>query len=259
MPSHFSPDYLRTSRRFIRNLVASLDTSPILFFETTVEPQYIGNQDLCFSAHGRRAYEAWLTKNTLDGPDWPEEFPASEQFLKHPVWNRFRAEALADWVNGDAAAFREGAGRDIWIAVDYLETGGSEMPRRNGDSRVFLRALDCADIIQVNWHWHLGKRAPNLVAYENVRAVMSETGRAWAVTEHMTLNGSDFRPKETPELLRNALRQGTRFAWEFTNIAAATNDPFCLYHDDWSPKPTMAVVDEQWDAWMKELRTATDE
>lgn len=63
------------------------------------------------------------------------------------------AESLADWVNGDAAAFRSAAGDDAYIAVDYLETCDDTMPRRNGDSIRFLEALTCADIIQVNWHW----------------------------------------------------------------------------------------------------------
>lgn len=257
VPTLFSPDYLKASRAFIRNITAALDTDQILYFETTVEPQFIGNQDIDFSDHARAAYEKWLTENNADGPSWPESFPVDESFTRHPVWNRFRAEALADWVNRDAAVFREVAGPDAWIAVDYLETGGLEMYRRNGDSKTFLRKLTCADIIQVNWHWHLGNRSPNDIAYENVRAVMKETDRNWAIAEHMTLNGSDFRPEEVPEILRNALRQGTRFGWDFVNVTANTDDFFAMYHDDWSPKPVMAEVDDNWDAWLTEIYQTT--
>jgi len=99
-------------------------------------------------------------KQGLEGPAWPEKFPVPGKFRTHPVWLRFRAESLADWVNQDAAAFRAVAGRDAYIAVDYLETCGSEMPRRNGNSVQFLEALTSADIIQpkplmaeVDDHW----------------------------------------------------------------------------------------------------------
>lgn len=253
VPTLFSQEYLAASRAFMRNIISELDASKILYLETTVEPQYIGNQEIDFSRHARLAYESWLRDKDMEGPDWPESFPVPEAFTKDPVWNRFRAEALADWVNGDAEVMREAADADVLIAVDYLETGGPEMYRRLGDSKTFLRSLVCADVIQVNWHWHLGVRAPNDIAYENVYAVMEETGREWAIAEHMTLNGSDFKPEEVPDLLRNALRQGTRFSWDFVNVAPNTDDPFAMYHNDWSPKPVMAVVDDNWEEWLSEI------
>ncbi len=117
-------------------------------------------------------------------------------------------------------------------AVDYLETAGGEMANRNGDSRTFLTALEGASVIQVNWHWHLGSRSPNETAYRNVREVMEKTGRQWAVSEHMTLNGSDFRPQEALPILRAALKNGTGFGWEFVNVAPGSADAFSLYHDD---------------------------
>lgn len=252
VPSFFSPDYLAASRAFIRNLTAALPHGLILYYETTVEPQYIGNQAIDFSEHARDAWETWRADNP-DAPEWPGEFPVPKSFLNHPEWNRFRALKLAEWVNGDAAAFRSVAGADALVAVDYLETDGPEMPRRNGDSRVFLRALDCANIIQVNWHWHLGTRAPNQAAYDNVRAVMRETDRDWAISEHMTLNGSDYSPEEAPAMLRNALARGTGFGWEFVHVTANSKDPFSHYNDDWSPKPLIAVVDNQPDQWAKEI------
>ncbi|MBN2308534.1 MAG: beta-galactosidase [Candidatus Hydrogenedentes bacterium] len=254
VPSQFAPAYLEASRRYIENLTAALPHEKLLYFETTVEPQYIGNQNIDYSIHARRAYEAWRAKAGGVGPPWPEAFPVPEAFRTDPVWSRFRAEALADWVNGDAAAFRRVAGEDAWIAVDYLETGGPEMPNRNGDSMTFLERLTGVNILQVNWHWHVGRRAPNEVAYRNVAAI----GRDWAVAEHMTLNGSDYRPEEVPAMLRNTLERGTRFGWEFVNLGPGTNAPFSLYNDDWTPKPLMAEVDGRWDAWMAEVRAGAE-
>lgn len=251
VPSLYDADYLAASRAFIANLTQALPHERILYFETTVEPQYIGNQAIDYGPAARAAYEAWLARTGADGPAWPEGFPVPAEFVEHPVWNQFRAEYLAGWVNGDAAAFRSVAGDDAWIAVDYLETCGGEMRRRNGDSATFLRHLGTADIIQVNWHWHLGRRAPNQCAYDHVRAIMAETGRDWAISEHMTFNGSDYRPDEAEAMLRNTLAQGTRFGWEFVSVSPSSADAFSLYHDDWSPKPLIAVVDERWQEWLE--------
>lgn len=256
VPSILSPAYREASRRFIRELTAGVDHQRLLYFETTVEPQFMGQRSLDFSANGRLAYEEWLRATGLDGPAWPDRFPVPASFSASPVWKRFRAESLADWVNGDAAAFRDVAGPDAWIAVDYLETCGDDMANRNGDSVLFLERLTCANIVQVNWSWNLAARSPNLCAYRNVHEVMKRTGRDWAVSEHMTLNGSDFGPAEVPAILRNTLRNGTHFGWEFVSLSPATDNSFALYNDDWSPKPTIAVVDEQWDRWMDERKNA---
>lgn len=250
VPSIFHPAYLEKSRAYIRNLVEALPHEKFLYFETTVEPQYIGNQNIDYSPAARSAYEAWLHANTLDGPTWPTSFPIPREFLKDPTWNRFRAEALAAWVNGDADTIRSVAGPDAWIAVDYLETGGFEMLNRNGDSRRFLECLRDIAVVQVNWHWHLNKRGPNTVAYDNLHSL----GRTWAISEHMTLNGSDFRPKEVSDILRSTFVHGTRFGWEFVSVSPSTGDNFALYNDDWSPKPLIAEVDDNWDAWMDAAR-----
>ena len=223
----------------------------VLYFETTVEPQFMGNQHLCYSHHARSAYEAWIAEHeVIDAPPWPESLPAPPGFISHPVWNQFRAEALADWINGDMAAFRDVAGEDTWIAVDYLETGGPEMSCRLGEPVTFLENLDRVEILQVNWHWNKRTRSPNIVAYLNVRSV----NRNWAITEHMTLNGSDYQPDEVADVLYNTLENGTRFGWEFVNIAPSSNDPFAHYYNDWSPNPLIAEVDDKWDYWMEQLR-----
>jgi hypothetical protein len=69
----------------------------------------------------------------------------------------------------------------------------------------------------------------------------------------MTLNGNDFHPGEVAQLLRNALAQGTGYGFEFVSTFPSSKDPFTLYNNDWSPKPVMAVVDNQWDKWLREM------
>lgn len=259
VPSLFDEAYRGAAHDYIRSLTAGLPHELILYYETTVEPQFMGREDLGYSLQARRAYEVWLARNRLAAPAWPAGFPVPRAFRESAEWLRFRAESLADWVNQDAAAYRAVAGRDAFIAVDYLETCGAEMRLRNGDSRTFLRALTCADIIQMNWHWRSHEHRVNECAYANVRAVMRDTGRRWAITEHMTLNGSDFRPEDVPALLRSTLARGTKFGWEFVNIAPRSGDPFCLYHDDWSPKEVMRPVDEHWPEWLAEIDAAMRE
>jgi alkaline phosphatase D len=259
VPSLFHQPYLDAARRFVRHITEAVPNELILYYETTVEPQFIGNQWLDFSDHGRRAYEAWREANGGAGPDWPEAFPVEGSFLEDPDWRRFRAEALAEWVNLDGQVYRDVAGEEAYIAVDYLETGGGEMPQRNGDSRVFLEQLTVADIIQVNWHWNLATRSTNTVAYRNVREVAETTGRDWVITEHMTMNPVDFRtPERVPAILRSTLEHGTVFGWEFVNVKPSTDDPFAMYHDDWSPKPIMAAVDDRWDHWQQVIQDAID-
>ena len=255
VPSLFNAAYLQASRAFIRALVAGLPHQKILFYETTVEPQFMGHQDIDYSVNAKQAYAAWLARQGLTGPAWPDAFPVAGEFRSDPIWLRFRAESLADWVNGDAAAFRDVAGADAYIAVDYLETGNATMPRRNGDSVRFLEAVTCADIIQVNRHWRTDLKGPNECAYRTVWDVKERLGRPWAISEHMTLNGSDYDPADVPAMLRNALAQGTGFGWEFVNVAASSGAKFALYNDDWSPKPLMAAVDDHWPQWQQEIAT----
>jgi hypothetical protein len=257
VPSIFSPEYLKASRNFIRSIARAVDHKKVLYFETTVEPQYIGNHALDYTPPAKAAYERWMKENFIDGPAFPESLPAPDEFVNDVTWNRFRAQALADWINGDADAFRSVAGGDAYIAVDYLETGGPDMRNRNGDSLTFLTHLTNADIVQVNWHWNAARHAPNGVAYENVRQVMKSEGRDWAVTEHMTINGTDYAVSDMEGLLRNTIRNSTHFGWEFVSVGASKS-PFSVYDPDWSPRPTMKVVDENWGRWMKEVRAAEE-
>lgn len=275
VPSLYSKDYLRASRSYIADLASKLDMSKILYCETTVEPQYMGDLAIDYSQEARRAYEAWVADDHLTAQPFPDTYPIPQEFVFDPVWNQFRAEWLARWVSGDAAAFRKVAGEDFWVACEYLDADEPTMMNRCGDPLVFLRGLTGIDIIQVNWHWHYGNCAPNLKAYQRVRAAMELTGADWVVTEHMTINGTDYHPREMNELLVNTIRNGTHFGWEFVDIAADLDDPsvpegevvsgefkpahFSVYDKDWNPKPAMAVVDDNWDDWMEMIRHATGE
>ena len=51
VPSLFSPDYLKASRNFIRNITKAVQHEKMLYFETTVEPQFMGNHALDWSKH----------------------------------------------------------------------------------------------------------------------------------------------------------------------------------------------------------------
>lgn len=273
VPSLFSPVYLAASRAYMTNLVSALGAENFLYFETTVEPQYMGAQWLDFSDLAKAAYGRWLDETRpAEALPFPERLPASEAFLRCGSWNRFRAQNLAGWVNGDARALRAGAGRGkrIWIATDYLDAEEKTMTQRCGDAAEFLRHLVEPDIIQVNWAWCNVRRKPNTKAYDRVRRVMRETGRDWAITEHMTINGSDYFEDEMEGLLQNTLENGTRFGWEFVDIAADRDDPstqpnqvlpgdfkpqhFSIYDADWNPKPPMQVVENNWDTWMLAAR-----
>jgi hypothetical protein len=188
-------------------------------------------------------------------------------FVGSRAWNIFRARKLAEWINGDALALEAGAGgAPLWIATDYLDAEDNTMVKRLGDPIEMLRNLTEPNIIQVNWSWCNIERKPNKKAYERVHKVMRKHGKDWAVTEHMTINGTDYHREDIEGLLKNTLENGTRFGWEFVDIAPDLDDPsttpnavlpgdfkpqhFSLYDGNWDPKPTMAVIDTTWNRWL---------
>ena len=275
VPSLFSKAYLNASRLYMKNLVAALGAENFLYFETTVEPQFMGAQWLDYSNEAKQAYSRWLGQNTdIEAMPFPDSLPASEAFCKSSAWNTFRAQALADWINQDSQALKAGAGNaGLWIASDYLDAEEHTMPQRCGDPVELLRNMTEVDIIQVNWTWCNIARQPNQKAYDRVRKVMAEYGRDWVITEHMTINGSDYFESDMLGLIENTLKNGTLFGWEFVDIAAdrdsAVTKPndvlpgdfkpqhFAVYDADWNPKPAMAAFEDNWAYWMQKVQESS--
>ncbi|MDR0394801.1 MAG: hypothetical protein LBH77_06550 [Tannerella sp.] len=262
--SIFHPGYRATARKYIRNLAGGLDTRKILYFETSVEPQYMGAINLCYSEYAKGAYRAWRAANGITdaASEMPASFPIPESFIRNETWNRFRAQFLAGWIDGDATAYREMAGNRAYIAVDYLDANEAEQFRRDGNPVEFLSALTTPDIIQVNWTWYFPDNKPNQKAYDRVWQVIRQDRKDWAVSEHMTFNGSDFTQYTTTQLekiLENTLAQGTRFGWEFVSVMNSSDNSFCLYRDDWSPKRVISLVDNYWGYWLQRVETIEKE
>ncbi len=261
--SIFHAGYRTTVHKYIKNLAKGIDTKKILWFETTVEPQYMGTIHLCFSESAREAYRLWRIENNIteEESEMPSSFPISQSFMENETWNKFRAQFLAKWVNEDAAAYREIAGEDAYVAVDYLDAGEYVQVNRDGNPLEFLTALTSPCIIQVNWTWYFPTNTPNQKAYDRVRQVISETGRDWCISEHMTFNGSDFNGYSTTQLeniLENTLKNGTQLGWEFTNVLNNSTGSFDLYNDDWSPKRVISLVDNYWGYWMEKVEAAAE-
>ncbi|MGB0743048.1 MAG: hypothetical protein ACPGSB_00850, partial [Opitutales bacterium] len=253
---------------------AGLGAENFLYFETTVEPQYMGAQWLDYSMAAQAAYTKWVETNERESAlPFPSEFPASEEFVRSDNWNLFRAQSLAEWINGDARALRAGAkgNAPLWVASDYLDAEENTMLQRCGNAVELLRKMTEIDIVQVNWAWCNIERKPNQRAYDRIRKVMSEQKRDWVITEHMTINGADYFDSDMPGLLENTLANGTQFGWEFVDIAADRDSPdtkpndvlpgdfkpqhFSTYDADWNPKPAMRAVDDHWEKWI-ELATS---
>ncbi len=260
--SIFHEGYRRNAREFIKNIASAIDTKKVLYFETTVEPQYMGTINLDYSVNARKEYEKWRQDNAITdaASEMPQSFPIPSEFVKNETWNKFRAQFLAQWVNEDAAAYRAVAGEDAYVAVDFLDAEESTTVRRVGDPDEFLSSLTAANIIQVNWHWYFPDNSPNQKAYDRVNTAMRENDRDWAVSEHMTFNGSDYvrySEEELRKILRNALRQGTRFGWEFVSVKNSS-ESFSLYQEDWSPKREIGIVDNDWQYWLGEVKKIED-
>jgi len=253
--SIFHEGYRETVHKFIKSLAEGIDTKKILYFETTVEPQYMGAIPLCYSVSAKNEYKKWRNENGITDTEseMPNTFPISDSFIKNSTWNKFRAQFLAKWVNEDAAAYRAVAGDNAYVAVDYLDANEKEQYLRMGDPVEFLSHLTALNIIQVNWSWYFPENKPNQKAYDRVWSVMRGKKNDWAISEHMTFNGSDFlhfSEFELKNILENTLKQGTRFGWEFVSVIPERSDSFSLYNNDWSPKRVMAFVDDYWGYWL---------
>lgn len=256
--SIFHPGYRAAAHNFIKNLARGIDTKKILWFETTVEPQYMGVVNLDYSDAAKAEYTKWLAANNITDPasQMPAAFPIPQTFVNNANWNKFRAQFLAKWVNDDAKAFREIAGANAYVAVDYLDAEESTMRNRMGDPQEFLNNLTEANIIQVNWSWYFPTNTPNNKAYQRVKKAKADYNRNWAITEHMTFNGSDYNNYSDAvlnDILMNTLRQGTGFGWEFVSVGNVTASDFSMYNNDWSPKKVIRYVDNNWDGLMQKV------
>ena len=211
----------------------------------------MGTVDSGFSESAKTEFNHWRKENNISDLDseMPGSFPIPESFISNDIWNTFRAQFLAKWINDDAAAYREIAGENAYIAVDYLDATESQQARRVGDPKEFLNHLSAPNIIQLNWTWYFPTNTVNQKGYDRVLEANNSNNRDWAISEHMTFNGSDFTKddEETLEaILLNTLNQGTRFGWEFVSVSNDTKGSFSLYNDDWSPKKVIGLVDNHW-------------
>lgn len=256
--------FRNTVHNLIKEIAKGIDTKKILYFESTVEPQYMGNTKICYSDNARREYDKWRGENNILDPstDMPKDFPIPESFVNSDTWNTFRAFFLAKWINEDHKAYKEIAGDEAYTAVDYLDADESVQKLRMGIPEVFLANLTEPDIIQINWSWNLVSREPNQKAYDRVWEVNKKYNKKWAITEHMTLNGFDFSSYETnmvEQLLENTIKQSTRFGWEFVNVVNNSDDTFTVYNSDWSPKKVMSIVDNNWSYWIYRIKEVEKE
>ncbi len=253
MPSFCDEAYLEASRNFIANLTRQMADKNFLYCETSTHPHYMGTTDIDYNAAAKKAYDAWRKDNT-GAPLFPATFPIRDTFLKNKHWNRFRAERLAAWINGEIAALRENSSdKNIWIAVDYFDNGEGNQ-RRLGDAQVFLNSLGDLQIMQVYWNRHHPALKLDDKAYGAVYKVMKEKNVSWAVTESNSLGFEPLTPKETEACMKSTIRHGTQFGWEFHSVDPGL--PTSQYDADWNPRANMAVVDKQWDKWLKEIEKA---
>ena len=271
--SIFHEAYRENVHKYIENLCRGLgdELKHILWFETTVEPQYTGdeNNKICYSENARRQYALWREANGITDPssEMPETFPMPDDFVKNGTWNKFRAQFLAKWVNEDAQVFKkvykEITGKEGYVAADFLCASYGVQYLRDGNPQEFLNNLTVPDIIQVNWHWSLTDNAPNNRAYEYVRNAMAVNGRTdWVIAEHMTFNGNSFSGMSYSKILSNTLEQGTRFGWEFTNVTpTSTGDTFSLYNLNeetgvWTARFPLSLLEQNWELWLEKIWAA---
>lgn len=254
--SLYHEGYLKASRSYIKNLVSGLPYEKFLWFETTVEPQYTGSLRLDYGEAARKEYAIWKHENKITEAEIPDCPVPNIWCDTCKTWNKFRSQWLAKWVNEDALVFKSVAGDKAWIASDFLFTSdGEDQIHRDGDPDEFLANLTVPDIIQVNWHWNLSSNKANSDAYKHIQEAQAKNGRSdWVISEHMTLNGSDYVSFNIYNVLRNTIKNSTRFGWEFVNTCANSNDSFCVYYSDWKPKPPMETVEKNWDYWIGQIR-----
>ena len=242
-----SDAFLFRSRDWMMWMLRQVDKTKISWYETAVEPQYIGNQQLDYSAAAYEKWHLWLEwryslayLNSIWGTAYTNydaiPMPTTSGDAKWSIWNIWRAYALASWINGDIQTIKNVVGEEALTAVDALIV--TSMQQRMGDYTRVMNQIN-PNIFQVNWHWM--SRAPYNTGYDTCVPIARTKNQA--ISEHMTLNGSDFVAADVDALLRHTLTKGNKFGWEFVNMRPSSGDPFSLYNDNWSAKPLINVMD----------------
>jgi hypothetical protein len=266
IPSIHHPRYLKWSRDFIRNFLRAIGderASQLLYVETTVEPQYLGRNNvdadqrraaLDYSEAARTAFETW--RNALPAGDvrraftWPSTQSARDSSIGNSIFNQFRGEALGRWVTGDIEAVRSVV-PDVYIAVDYNNRFDDPNHLRTGDPDAFLGAVEGCQIIQIAphaFHW-------TALSWNDVHRVNNNRQKGWAISEHMTANGGfPAFDSEMSIILDNTLARGTRWGWDFVNVA--NNHPadlFHLYQPNWT-SPVLDIIEgTNWAKWLDKI------
>lgn len=267
IPSIHHPRYLKWSRDFIRNFLRDIGderASQLLYVETTVEPQYLGRNNvdsdqrraaLDYSEAARESFEAWRDALPADDPrqslNWPTTQQQRDDSIGNPHFNEFRGEALGRWVTGDIAAIRSVVS-DVYVAVDYNGRFDDPDNLRMGNNDSFLREVVGADVIQIAPHWAAVWTSQS---WDDVIRVDQQEEKGWAISEHMTANGGFPTGDSTMRsILENTLARGTRWGWEFVNVANNyPNDPFHLYRPDWTSPILDIIESDNWENWLDDI------
>lgn len=287
LPSLTNQLYRDTVKSYIKDLLGKLgdDLASILIYETSVEPMYHIDSYSDFSVSARDAYIAYLQKSNPENCDiqailnnWPvsnQGTPKQVTFLckqtdlmrqltdTNSTWNRFRAFALADYINWEAAAIREGITENLsrnerWrgkaqelasraiVGADVLDTSSHEDPKHMirvlGNLDQYVQNLKGINLIQVNWHWRV-KALPQV--YTTVKKYHPSA----AISEQMSYEPSytDFGG-DTSQWANNIFNNSTNFGMEFFHPRPVTNDnmftkypstysnSWAVYDNNWNPK-----------------------
>ncbi|MFN7138877.1 MAG: hypothetical protein ACK4UN_06030, partial [Limisphaerales bacterium] len=266
IPSIHHPRYLKWSRDFIRNFLRAIGderASQLLYVETTVEPQYLGKNNvdadqrraaLDYSEPARIAFEAWRDALPVGDPrrafTWPTTQAQRDSSIGNSTFNQFRGESLGRWVTADIQAIRSVV-PDMYIAVDYNHRFDDPNYLRMGHPDTFLGAVEGADIIQIAPH------APHwgLTSWSDVHRVNNQKSKGWAISEHMTANGGfPTVDSEMTAILNNTLSRGTRWGWDFVNVANNyPSDIFHLYHPNWTSSVLDIIEGTNWNSWLGKI------
>ena len=247
--SLFAPGYLNRSRNFMTYILKNIDLDKITFYETTVEPQYIGTLLLDYSVEAYNEWRYWLswryslsTLNSLWSTTYTSytqiAMPTNSASAQWDIWQTWRSYGLANWVNGDIQTIRNVVGERALVATDMLIA--NRMDNRMGNPTNFCNSV-YPNVFQVNWTWH--NNAPWDVGYDLMTPIAFE--KNIALSEHMTFSGifCPGIPDDADTLLMRTLSRGNAFGWYFINFRPITSSGGCLYNDDWTPKANIAVID----------------